>query len=141
MIICQGPVKSRNLKLKNIAEPIPTIECLLCSGYLKDNEKLTCISPKCDLVAHISCLADKLLPAGEYIPIEGPCPFCNIKLIWGDLIRKMKGCNAITYDSGKSDELKNDELCNDESDDDVVCTQYKTFVDTPSWFLDCNEDL
>lgn len=142
MIISKGPVKSRNNKLKKISSPVATIECSLCSEHLKVTEKLTCISTKCSLVAHISCLADVLLPSGEYIPIEGMCPFCKTMLKWGDLIRKMKGCNEITCNN-EGEEVKYDERNGDgeESEDDVICTQDKMFVDTPSWFLDCNEDL
>ncbi|XP_047538209.1 structure-specific endonuclease subunit SLX1 homolog [Vanessa atalanta] len=137
MIICHGPIKSRNLKKSKPKNTIvPTIECLICSESLKCTEKLTCTNPNCNLVAHICCLAEIFLSPGEYIPIAGRCPFCNVKLKWGDLIRTMRGCNQLTTnDDGVEREV------DDELDEDVICTQDKGFVDNPSWFLDCNEDL
>lgn len=142
MFICKGPIKSKNIKLKKINSPVSTIKCSLCSEQLKVTEKLSCINIKCNLVTHISCLADILLPSGEYIPIVGQCPFCKTNLKWGDLIRKMKGCNERNCND-ESNEINNEERNDNdqESDDDVICTQDKMFVDTPSWFLDCNEDL
>ncbi|CAH2093617.1 unnamed protein product [Euphydryas editha] len=137
MIICHGPVKSKNYKTSKTNTQVSTIECLLCSGHLKDTEKLSCMNPNCDLVAHLCCLADIFLSPGEYIPISGNCPFCHVKLKWGELIRKMKGCNQVVADDDKGDKKVGDEM----DDDDVVCTQDKVFVDNPSWFLDCNEDL
>ncbi|XP_045770609.1 structure-specific endonuclease subunit SLX1 homolog isoform X2 [Maniola jurtina] len=130
MTVIQGPVKSYNHKKTKDITSVPTIECLLCSSYLKDTEKLSCTNATCDLVSHINCLANLFLPPGEYIPINGYCPFCNTKLKWGDLIRKMNG-----YDQG----IKNDEPGEDDDNDevstedrgfdnfddidDVVCTQ------------------
>ncbi|XP_063833306.1 structure-specific endonuclease subunit SLX1 homolog [Ostrinia nubilalis] len=76
----------------------------------------------------------------EFIPIEGNCPFCDTKLKWGDLIRKMKGCKQNDDENSDQDD---DQPCDDqESDDDVICSQDKGFVDNNSrWFLDCNDDL
>lgn len=137
MIICHGPVKSKNFKTKSTNSQVRTVECLICSGYLKDDEKLSCTNPNCDLVAHLCCLADIFLSPGEYVPISGNCPLCDVKLKWGNLIRKMKGYNQVITDDDEGDKKIDDEM----DDDDVVCTQDKVFVDNPSWFLDCNEDL
>lgn len=38
------------------------------------------------------CLSKKFLQKGEFIPIEGKCPKCGEIFLWGDLIRKYKGC-------------------------------------------------
>ncbi|KOB79476.1 Uncharacterized protein OBRU01_00176, partial [Operophtera brumata] len=92
MPICHGPVKSKNLK-KNALPTTPThTKCLLCSKYITNHLKISCLNPSCELVCHITCLAELMLPPGEYVPIEGDCPFCGVNLKWGDLIRKMKGC-------------------------------------------------
>ena len=45
--------------------------------------------------AHIICLAKHFLKeegSNNFIPIEGSCPLCNVKMLWGDLIRKLNGC-------------------------------------------------
>ncbi|XP_034827846.1 structure-specific endonuclease subunit SLX1 homolog [Maniola hyperantus] len=117
MTVIQGPVKSYNHKKTKDITSVPTIECLLCSGYLKDTEKLSCTSATCELVSHINCLANLFLSPGEYIPINGYCPFCNTKLKWGDLIRKMNG-----YDQG----TKNDEP-GDDNENDKVYTEHRGF--------------
>lgn len=138
MTICQGAVKSRNLKPKIFSPAHKNEECLLCSNYiLQGQSKLTCINPSCELLTHITCLADIFLTSGEYVPIEGTCPFCCIKLKWGDLIRKMKGCL-----SSKGEELSQDEKYSsgDEEvqDYDEKVTQ-KEFEYT-SWFDDCKDE-
>ncbi|XP_032527141.2 structure-specific endonuclease subunit SLX1 homolog isoform X1 [Danaus plexippus] len=126
MIICQGPVKSRNLR-NTTNTSSPDIICRLCSGRLKASEQLSCPNSNCDLVAHITCLADKMLPPGEYIPIDGKCPLCYLKLKWGDLIRKMKGCldadindvlsqNKVLEDCGN---FVNYDVMESSNDDDV----------------------
>lgn len=103
------------------------------------------------------------MPPGEYVPIEGDCPFCGVKLKWGDLIRKMKGCkmgdqkkcddNLSDVDSDiKSDVENGDESFDDKNSDgvsdvddqksdgsdDVVCldTNPCEVAAYPSWFYD-----
>ncbi|CAB3220120.1 unnamed protein product [Arctia plantaginis] len=133
MVLCQGTVKSKNLKRIVISNTIVTEECLLCSNYiLSGQSKLTCLNANCELLAHVTCLADIFLSPGEYVPIEGNCPFCNTKLKWGDLIRKMKGCS------------QNSEECpQEEEEEEGSCNEFQELklVDNPSWFLDCNDDL
>ncbi|XP_075984184.1 structure-specific endonuclease subunit SLX1 [Anticarsia gemmatalis] len=125
MTIVQGAVKSKNLKPSTSLST--NEECLLCSNYITDGQaKLTCLNSNCQLISHITCLADIFLTSGEYVPIEGTCPFCNTKIKWGDLIRKMRGCFQGA-----------EECVSDESSEEVD----KEFVDHPSWFLDCDDDL
>ncbi|KAH9631397.1 hypothetical protein HF086_012185 [Spodoptera exigua] len=126
MSICEGLVKSRNLKTKDSNSIQPDEECLLCSANITNGQtKITCLNPNCELLCHITCLADLFLLPGEYVPVEGNCPFCDIKVKWGDLIRKMKGC-AYTNEV---------EECSDEEVQDV------SFAEDPSWMQDCNYDL
>ncbi|KAL0867910.1 hypothetical protein ABMA27_008589 [Loxostege sticticalis] len=151
MVTCHGPVKSRNLKKPKEPSAFPTSEeCLLCSNYItNDQTKLTCLSKTCELLAHITCLANVFLTPGEFIPIEGNCPFCSTHLKWGDLIRKMRGCKqdsdekSDNNDDDNSDDSEDDKPCdNPDSDDDVICSQDRGFVDNNSrWFLDCNDEL
>lgn len=71
----------------------PTTLCHLCHNFSKE-KKITCINIFCDLVCHRTCLADLILEPGEYIPVQGECPKCNINFLWGDLINKYLGCYA-----------------------------------------------
>ncbi|XP_014363137.2 structure-specific endonuclease subunit SLX1 homolog [Papilio machaon] len=134
MILTNGPVRAKLLKksVENVATP--NIKCSLCSLNLNSNQ-LTCLNTNCELVTHITCLADIFLSPGEFIPIEGDCPFCGIKLKWGDLIRKLKGCSHCTDLPDAMDDEREEN-----SDDDVICTQDREFVNTESWLLD-DEDL
>ncbi|XP_046611692.1 structure-specific endonuclease subunit slx1 [Neodiprion virginianus] len=66
--------------------------CSLCKNLLEPNEKLTCVNPTCTLVSHLVCLAKRFRNDGMILPVEGTCPACRINILWGDLIRKMKGC-------------------------------------------------
>ncbi|KAJ0173229.1 hypothetical protein K1T71_011405 [Dendrolimus kikuchii] len=150
MTICHGPVKSKNLKKSSPAVNINE-ECLLCSKHIQSSQsKLTCLNPSCNLITHITCLADLFLSPGDYVPIEGDCPFCNKKLKWGDLIRKMKGCSqdgvlTQTDDGEASDsdqEVTDEELGDKKYSDENEQFKIKNIGgDEPSWFLDFNDDL
>ncbi|XP_041971701.1 structure-specific endonuclease subunit SLX1 homolog isoform X2 [Aricia agestis] len=120
MVICHGPVKSLNTKKsKEILSQSP-VNCQLCFKTIIESEKLTCINDNCDLKAHITCLADLFLTPEEFVPIEGTCPLCNVRLKWGDLIHKMNKYEVKAVEAVA-------ECCD------------KAFVDNDSWFLDCNE--
>lgn len=72
-------------------------ECHLCMNDIEDLEanRVLCISPRCKLVAHLKCLAKLCLEPGHYVPIKGECPICEMKFLWGDIIRKKKGCSIL----------------------------------------------
>ncbi|XP_047999490.1 structure-specific endonuclease subunit SLX1 homolog [Leguminivora glycinivorella] len=131
MKICHGPVKSKNLRKSKDTHATHT-ECLLCSGYITSaNSKLSCLNPHCDLVSHITCLAQLFLEPTEFVPIQGQCPFCSTMLKWGDLIRKMRGCGQDTLS-------QEDDNCS--NDDDEILSQDRAFVDNNSiWLQDCDE--
>lgn len=129
MVLTNGPVRAKLLQKSDSNIATLDIKCSLCSLNLNSN-KLTCLNVNCELVTHITCLADVFLTSGEFIPIEGDCPFCSMKLKWGDLIRKMKGCSQYTEADAIDDEKE------DGSDDDVICTQDREFVNTECWQLD-----
>ncbi|CAK1541775.1 unnamed protein product [Leptosia nina] len=121
---CYGPIKARNLKISQLPPTLYSL-CDICSTSIYDN-KMTCLNTSCSLAVHMTCLAEHFLPPGEYVPIEGRCPLCKANLKWGDLVRKLKGCQY-------ADEK--------ETDEPDTCTQDKVFVDNNSWFLDCNDDI
>ncbi|KAJ2940268.1 hypothetical protein O0L34_g11837 [Tuta absoluta] len=149
MVTCHGPVKSRNLKKSQQISSEINIECLLCSKCINEsNSKLCCLNPNCELVSHITCLANLFLSPGEYIPIAGNCPFCNKKLKWGDLIRKMKGCQEFVNNEKTAGEQEKEEVEDKNkdqsasSDEDVISSQDRGFVDNNSrWLLDCEDEL
>lgn len=83
--------------------------CYSCHRSINDEEKMTCINPECTLVCHVICFSVYFLTNHDYlIPVEGNCPSCDVHLLWGDLVRKKKGCfknliKTIGYSSDYSD--------------------------------------
>lgn len=100
MPICYGPViskklrkdTSQNSKLENQTgqETIDRV-CKLCGEEIS-SKILKCLNSSCDLTSHVICLSKSFLKKGEYIPIEGECPRCKRTVLWGDIVRKYKGC-------------------------------------------------
>ncbi|XP_052866995.1 structure-specific endonuclease subunit SLX1 homolog [Anopheles cruzii] len=80
-------------------------DCVLCrqplagEGEQKDAElALRCIQPRCHLISHLACLAERVLEPGQYVPVEGDCPICETHFLWGDVIRKSNGCSDLVED-------------------------------------------
>lgn len=96
MSISYGPVASKQVKklLDNTAiistKSTDHIKCYICETTV--TKGLNCLHPSCDMSAHIICLSEMFRKTGEYIPITGDCPKCNQQLLWGDLVRKYRGC-------------------------------------------------
>lgn len=97
MPICYGAVISKKLsKSKNINEDEPNecgleATCFLCNKVII-GRTLKCLNNNCDLESHLICLSKRFLKTSEYVPIEGKCPKCQLNVLWGDLIKKYKGC-------------------------------------------------
>lgn len=67
--------------------------CYFCGLSVDGRSKLTCLSQYCNLISHLICLSEFFMKnSNEIIPIEGDCPLCYTHVLWGDLIRKKKGC-------------------------------------------------
>lgn len=78
--------------------------CSICNQNVPKNEAMTCLNPKCLLYSHVICLAKLFVEPGEIIPIEGNCPSCKQDLLWGDLVKKLKGCyKNLEQDEDSSD--------------------------------------
>lgn len=102
MGIAYGPVVSKKVKKKNtsgdsdveLIEDLPPVLCFLCKMVCTPNEILKCLVKDCDMEAHTICLAEHFLrlEVGHLLPLSGSCPKCDKDLLWGDLIRKKKGC-------------------------------------------------
>lgn len=65
--------------------------CSICKTAIND-KKLSCLNSKCALISHMICLANYYKTESDYVPVEGKCPFCAETYLWGDIIRKYKGC-------------------------------------------------
>jgi len=94
--------------------------CGLCVRPISDKKDgLTCISPRCKSVSHMACLAEHFRQTSqdktglEYLlPVDGTCPVCDFHCLWGDIIKKKKGC----YEKLP---FKYDESADGVSDDEV----------------------
>lgn len=79
--------------------------CHFCRLTVDRGSKLTCLGQYCNLISHIICLSEFFLKNSngnnEIVPVEGDCPLCDTHVLWGDLIRKKKGCykNLTNIDS------------------------------------------
>jgi len=102
MPIVSGPVKSKKVKTTKSNREITDSDssfCNICFKAVSPAECLTCLFPKCGAKSHILCLAenftggsgDGTCPNG-LLPVRGTCPTCNGEELWGDLIRKRRGC-------------------------------------------------
>ena len=101
MPIVSGPVKSKKVSRDRGPELIPDHEeddggpeCNVCSAPVKRTDKLECLYPRCGAVTHILCLAEVFTRRGErgVLPVSGECPTCGGEELWGNLVRKRRGC-------------------------------------------------
>ncbi|KAJ8916627.1 hypothetical protein NQ315_000272 [Exocentrus adspersus] len=94
MPICQGPVVSKKIQ-KNIESVNPAIvsvgNCNICFKH-NEGRSLKCLNTSCDLSCHVICLSKYFLEEGQYVPVQGRCPKCKGTFLWGDIVRKYKGC-------------------------------------------------
>ncbi|XP_020280736.1 structure-specific endonuclease subunit slx1 [Pseudomyrmex gracilis] len=119
MPICYGKVTSCKNKRtqRSKADDIVSKElrgedslmfCSLCGSIMTERDSVSCVQPKCLLIAHLICLA-KMFCKNEtmILPIEGSCPACRTNVLWGDLVRKKNGCyqtlRETSTDSSSSD--------------------------------------
>lgn len=92
MTICFGHIKIKkrskaNVESKNDIESV--IEsCGICFRLIDEEDFLRCLNPKCSLISHLFCLAERFLATtpGFYVPVQGECPDCRKNLMWSDLI-------------------------------------------------------
>lgn len=103
MSICYGLIKTKKKTINTLTQTNDELlverlrkqkECLLCMEIIErlEDERVFCVNPKCKLVSHLKCLAKLCLEDGHYVPIDGICPLCDSKFLWGDIIRKKNGC-------------------------------------------------
>ncbi|XP_052801335.1 structure-specific endonuclease subunit slx1-like isoform X2 [Mya arenaria] len=120
----KSPSKSDKGNSDEIAVPLRRhSRCAVCKDILQDPDEVTvsCYHPRCMMVSHIVCLANRFLSRerrvvtqGEpeevthMVPVEGACPRCSQPLLWGDVIRHKHGCyQNLTQ---KADEVDGEEI-------------------------------
>jgi len=112
MAITYGPIEaakkksnSKKAKGKDAEEEDLSDEVLLCGLCVEPvtlADEARCISPKCQSVSHLVCLAEHFRKTSNasgtvcgrtgFLPVDGACPVCDFRCLWGDIIRKKKGC-------------------------------------------------
>lgn len=96
MPICHGPVSCKKTLSSNdtsYSNNTRSQICVLCAQKCNPTDILHCLDPNCQAATHILCLAKRFLGSSDHIiPIDGDCPACGTPVLWGDLIRKKKGC-------------------------------------------------
>ena len=70
---------------------------LVCFFQDQTDNKVSCIHPKCSMVAHLLCLSKAFLTSqgeqtSQIIPVSGKCPKCSQTMLWGDIVRHKHGC-------------------------------------------------
>lgn len=91
MPICYGNVISKKLSDSDAPDQHIDGVCCICRETIV-GKPLQCLKKDCMAVSHVICLSQYFLEKGEYIPVEGKCPKCGEVYLWGDLVRKYKGC-------------------------------------------------
>ena len=75
--------------------------CGLCFENIPVIDQVKCLNTKCESAYHLVCLANSFRAKAEesdelgrkfFLPIDGNCPVCEAYVLWGDVIRKKKGC-------------------------------------------------
>jgi len=126
MPIVHGPVKSKKVGKKKSkkgskkgeeeeALEIPEetesgLLCNICFNEVTVSQKVVCLYPKCEAVSHILCLGMEFTKGTEDIlPIKGECPTCGGEEIWGNVIRKKRGCYEELEESEATDGYYDDD--------------------------------
>ncbi|CAG9859261.1 unnamed protein product [Phyllotreta striolata] len=96
MPICHGSVVSKKIDKRIPSENKETTcslsnICDICQTPISEKD-MKCINNNCDAKMHVLCLSNVFLKPGEYVPVEGACPKCHQTVLWGDIVRKYKGC-------------------------------------------------
>lgn len=95
MPIAYGRVAIKKLREAETHDAAPTDHgvCFRCGTSLCGEDLMTCVNPKCNVICHVICFSMYFTRnRDDIIPIEGECPSCDSRLLWGDLVRKKKGC-------------------------------------------------
>lgn len=104
MPICQGPVSCKKIQSPNNISLLDSNRsqiCVLCARTCDPLNILFCLNPDCQAITHILCLSQRFLGTSNHIiPVDGECPACGIRVLWGDLIRKKNGCYKNLVASG-----------------------------------------
>ena len=79
--------------IQECEEPQQRNICFECHLNITGNDLMICVNPQCNLHCHVICFSRYFICKDDAIlPVEGKCPSCGIQILWGDLVRKKKGC-------------------------------------------------
>ena len=95
MPIVFGPVKSKKVEKPPAlpgSERDQADRCNVCQLVVSEAERLVCLYPRCEAVSHVLCLAETFTQPDQIIPVQGLCPTCGGEQLWGNLVRKRRGC-------------------------------------------------
>ena len=97
MPIVYGSVTSKKLatgvQLENMHEAHSNELCYGCYTVIEKEDLMICVNPKCEVKCHVTCFSKYFFcDSNDIVPVEGNCPSCDVHLLWGDLVRKKKGC-------------------------------------------------
>lgn len=112
MPICLGPVKStkpqgggrgrkatEDLGDLGVQEEQEDLLCNICFQSATPSQRLVCLYPRCGAVSHTLCLGEHFVRGSEHLlPISGECPTCGGRELWGDLLKKKRGCYSHVED-------------------------------------------
>ena len=107
MPIAYGPVivkKIKKTKSSELSEDLAIKNCNICSEVIAVQDKIICLYKNCKSASHILCLAKHFTENDEsLIPIQGKCPKCDGVQMWGNLIRKKRGCYEELSDNDENE--------------------------------------
>lgn len=134
-------------KSKMLLEGNQRNACPVCSITIK-NDPLVVICPhaNCSAVSHIQCLSTVFLyredgDGGRKIiaPIDGPCPTCNTRTKWRDLVQelslRLRGQKEVEQLSKPTRKRKSDDA--NESDDETSAVEDEEM----SGFIELEEEI
>nr|CAD7446554.1 unnamed protein product [Timema bartmani] len=79
---CKQVSTRKDLDTKNV-NTLQT--CCICNSTIPLANAIFCTSHVCCFLAHIVCMAKLCMDKCEIIPVEIECPFCQTRVLWGDL--------------------------------------------------------
>lgn len=108
----KGAVDDDLVNLSQCGNKYP--RCSVCNRRIQaEDHTLKCVHPKCQMVSHTLCLANKFLSdkgtKTEVLPVDGTCPKCKGAVLWGDLVRLKTGCYQNLEECGSSDDEENED--------------------------------
>lgn len=122
MSIVRGPVKSVKSKAAAKTQKNPGADgeeeeedliCSICIETATREDRVQCLSDRCGAISHLICLAERFRgDSAAFLPLEGKCPVCEVKCLWGDIVKKKKlaGGQNIVEEAEKREEEDDEDV-------------------------------